>query len=916
MNSHTKGSVKPQEHYKLNPLKNKDGWCISDFSLDSTDRIVLSGSKHTTRETFIKVFSVTHSDVHSKPKCLYSRDFNRQENPEQWRLVSFMDNFNLVTCYDNQIDKISLRNDKIVQSKKLTNNGASCISVKGTKIFIGFSKSSCIAVLSSNLHQTSTIKLSALQDGWPVDLIMVPDTILVCSFGCVPRRALSFTEKDGQLLREYTNPRSDDSVPLSLTVSVEADLVAILWNSPPQLTIHSFSHGHCLVVADVEPAERIRSVGQDKLVMVDEKGEMKVFQMGQFFTMHNLKATLLCLLSCEDCKELGDFFGLPFNQSKQTDSSTSSPSETVIEDDQYPEGCKLDFFWCLEKNNKICNGDVTDLMRCFKQLKKGRTILDPLEAYEKYRGDCESRYVLDSAGCGTSQERDVNERNDAGANQEPSGDEDDTGDDASASQELDVDERGDVGSKRKHSRDDQLLTNGSSKRKRIERNKSNADNEPQTLDQVGLVESIKRAVTEAVDPLLTEIQSLKQQNDLMMCYLRTQPLQHSSCLHCSCFHQCQPLLAHPCSQVHTHACNHLVQPCANGHMQVGNGVPPNSQPNLPQHSQQQSFAPLPPYQSIVNHPQVVSYPNPPFHVQPYRQLLPPQPTQLQTLPNYYPNHPVNLPPPNLRQTTAMTQPSSQSSSQHPLPNTGLQTPVQAHTMHLMQGYHTPGLNGTTDSTDGFSSPPSLQAVSNVPPQGATQSTPNQQLPAVPQDSSRPSGEYHSGTLPSTMSTPTLQAPNDEEVLVLPGLPTESSPALGQEGGQGVSSSGQEVKIPTKLSDLPKSIQLKLLPCNGQKSEQDRQSVTKILLKYFFTHNERLNGNTSGKYGYRQLRRDKLLGMRDLIFKICPLDGEEGEMEKEKEWSELCKLIDVTNRRYRNELKRGGRSKKKLQPAKS
>lgn len=458
----------------------------------------------------------------------------------------------------------------------------------------------------------------------------------------------------------------------------------------------------------------------------------------------------------------------------------------------------------------------------------------------------------------------------------------------------------------------------------IERNESNAGNEPPTFDQVGLMETIKRAVKEAVDPLLTEIQSLKQQNDLMMCYFRTQPLQHSSSHHCSCFHQCQPpLLAHSCSRVNTHACNHLVQPCASVHMQCGNGVPQNSQLNLPQHSQQQSFAPLPPHQSMVNHHQVVSYPNPPFHVQPYRQLLPPQSTQLQALPNYYPNPPVNLPPPNLRQPTTMTQPSSQSSSQHPLPNTGLQTPVQAHTgiasAHLMQGYHTPGLNGTTDSTDGFGSPPSLQAISSVPPQGAMvapqgtmQDTPTQQLPVEPQDSSRPSDEHHDGTQSSTVPTHTLQAPNHEEVLILPSLPTESSPTLGQGGSLGASSSEQEVKIPTKLSDLPRIVQLKLLPCNGQRTEQDRQSVTKILLKYFFSHDERLNGNCSGKHGYRQLRRDKLFGMRDLIFKICPLDGEESEVGKDKEWSELCKLIDVSNRRYRNELKRGGRSKKKPQ----
>ncbi|KAJ8034352.1 hypothetical protein HOLleu_21146 [Holothuria leucospilota] len=561
---------------KPSKSKNSEGWTITDVSLGSSDRIVISGCKHATGQTFLSIFLIIPSDPQSDAKYLYSREFSKNCNPELCRLVSFVDELNLITCYDNLVEKVSIVNDEVVQSSKLPNDAASCLCINEKQTFIGFRKSCDVIVLDSDLNKVRLISLKGLQDGWPMDLVVVKDSLLLCTAGFVPRRALSFTEKDGQLLREFTNPRSDKSVPLSLTVSVEADLVAVLWNSPPQLTIHSFSHGHCLVVAGVEPAERIRSVGQDKLVMVDEKGEMKFFYYEEFFTFENLEAILSSLLTPHDCKELMDFFGVSHDQ------IVREYDKRVDSEEDFDEVNLRDLLQYFEDEGIIHSRDVTEIIEAFTHLGKEKAFLSPLEAYQKYSGltrstDNTSNSSL-SAGrtageTKTFDSQDVEGEKKKSAENESTSEVDEDEDAASwtsddeplssfiadesqkdrISEQVVSEERDCQSSKcnlddpsvsgiRVHSTSDTSLFTG--QRMSLENNEGEVESEEMdTSDEDDMTMEEEHSdlkvnndmtIEETINVMMDEIQALKHQNCLILSYLKTQPSkfpglnQHSS----------------------------------------------------------------------------------------------------------------------------------------------------------------------------------------------------------------------------------------------------------------------------------------------------------------------------------------------------------------------------------------------------
>lgn len=81
--------------------------------------------------------------------------------------------------------------------------------------------------------------------------------------------------------------------------------------------------------------------------------------------------------------------------------------------------------------------------------------------------------------------------------------------------------------------------------------------------------------------------------------------------------------------------------------------------------------------------------------------------------------------------------------------------------------------------------------------------------------------------------------------------------------------------------------------------QDRPHMAKILMAKFFTMEERLSGNTSGKRGKSQLDTQRLADIRKLIFDFAPVPTPQAE---ETEWARLKAVMDLYNRHLRQHLR--------------
>ncbi|XP_071822789.1 uncharacterized protein [Apostichopus japonicus] len=107
-------------------------------------------------------------------------------------------------------------------------------------------------------------------------------------------------------------------------------------------------------------------------------------------------------------------------------------------------------------------------------------------------------------------------------------------------------------------------------------------------------------------------------------------------------------------------------------------------------------------------------------------------------------------------------------------------------------------------------------------------------------------------------------------------------------------SSSPAPAPTPLQEQDSPIHVLLAKCC-----QDRRQMAKLLAVQYFTAEERLHGNTSGKRGKTQLDQHRLQKIRQSIFDFAPLPTHQAE---EAEWARLKTTIDLFNRHYRQQLR--------------
>ncbi|KAJ8023777.1 hypothetical protein HOLleu_36315 [Holothuria leucospilota] len=287
------------------------GYQLEYLTLDLSGNIAVSGY-HSSRRTYIDLYSGNNSDSRDKLKLFYSKEFEKYSY-YWYRYVSFLDknvSSKLVTCIGDKIEIIDTKDESKVLPSCRVNGRTTCLAVREGEIFIGLRVSQTVLVFNNDLKETKYIRIKGIEDGdWPRDLQVITDAVFVCTqYG----RVLSLSVYDGSIVSEYTDTTAMYAGAWSIAVSEEMNLVAVLWGRR-RIIVYSLNKNKSFLVFDVDnDVTRIRISDRDRMIIIGNKktGEIQMYSLKQLFSFEAMKWTLAYIVSPDECEELQKFFGV------------------------------------------------------------------------------------------------------------------------------------------------------------------------------------------------------------------------------------------------------------------------------------------------------------------------------------------------------------------------------------------------------------------------------------------------------------------------------------------------------------------------------------------------------------------------------------------------------------------------------
>ncbi|KAJ8051076.1 Protein NLRC5 [Holothuria leucospilota] len=291
---------------------NQGEFTATDFDFAFPKRIVLSGYLTNTQKSLVYV-SDTILEKTQDQSIEYCKLFEEQ-NWYSHRLISFLDNFTLVTVSGCVVMKIDIK-EGCLKNVFLLNRGNVCyLLARENKIFITFKEPSAIVILNYDCTEQHSISLDWREDEHIIDMGKIPGVLCVCTTGG-EKRAMTLNEKDGQLLKAYVTPSEKGLSPTSIAARPETNLVAILSAEDNIVSFHSLVDGNFLFLVKIGNNlvrnSRLRLSHDADLYQFDlGNNQVNMFKMTDLVTFKTFVYNLDQFLDDKDCNNLSSYFRL------------------------------------------------------------------------------------------------------------------------------------------------------------------------------------------------------------------------------------------------------------------------------------------------------------------------------------------------------------------------------------------------------------------------------------------------------------------------------------------------------------------------------------------------------------------------------------------------------------------------------
>lgn len=213
-------------------------WLLEDMAMDSS-RIAVCCYNVDSKRSYIDVYAFNNPDSLSLQPPLRSR---KLFGSSSWqRFISFIDDqSSIVTVCGDLLYLYDSTSGKNVAERVIIEDGAECLTVRESNIYIGLYLLNKVVVFDNSLNTVKAIKLNGIEKfEWPIDIAADKDSIFIST--AWDERALK-CNIDGSILHEY-NPHPElHSAANSVAVCGRFGLVFVLWDEH-YVAVYSVSEG-------------------------------------------------------------------------------------------------------------------------------------------------------------------------------------------------------------------------------------------------------------------------------------------------------------------------------------------------------------------------------------------------------------------------------------------------------------------------------------------------------------------------------------------------------------------------------------------------------------------------------------------------------------------------------------------------